>query len=130
MKIEVGAFTLCAGGLESPEDLAREAADTIQVAPGLRATVVKVFNRGNRAHTIRFQITRTYADLKAAETAWLDHPGEVPTSGIVKITTEGADPAIRYLLNATVHAFAVRQIGVSLLWVYTITGGQITDTEP
>lgn len=126
MKIEIGAYTLCAGGSESPEDLAREGADTIQIAPGLRAEAVQVFNRGNRAHTLRFQITRAYASVKAAETALLDHPDEVPTSGNVKFTTEGASPAVRYLRNATVHAFAARQIGVCIKWVYTITGGAVS----
>jgi hypothetical protein len=126
VKIEIGAVTLCAGGAESPEDLTREAADTVQIVPGLRATAVQVFNRGNRAHTLRFQITRTYADVKAAETALLDHPDAVPTSGNVKLTTEGASPVVRYIRAATVHAFAARQVGVSIRWVYTITGGAVS----
>lgn len=126
MKIEVGAYTLCAGGLESPEDLVREGVDTIQVAPGLRADAVEVFNRGNRQHTLRFQITRNYASLKLCETALLDHPDEVPTTGNVKITTEDASPNVRYIQNATCHAFAARQIGTSILWQYTITGGAIS----
>jgi hypothetical protein len=126
LKIEIGAFTLCAGGLESPEDLTREAADTIQVVAGLRAVSGQAYNRGNRVHTVRFQMTRSYASIQAAELALLDHPAEVPTSGNVKITTEGSSPDVRYLLNATAHAFAARQIGVSLVWVYTLTGGAIS----
>jgi hypothetical protein len=126
LKIEIGAYTLCAGGSESPEDLSRDAADTIQIVPGLRAVEVQVFNRGNRAHSLRFQITRSYATVKAAETALLDHPDEVPTSGNVKLTTEGASPVVRYIRNATVHAFAARQTGVAIRWVYTITGGEIS----
>lgn len=125
MKIEIGAYTLCAGGLESPEDLSREAADTVQVLPGIRATYAGTLNRGNRQHTLRFSITRTYADAKAAELALLDHPAEVPVTGDVKLTTEGSSPAVRYLRDATCHAFAARQIGVSITWTYTITGGEI-----
>ena len=130
MKIEIGAYTLCAGGAESPEDLARDAADTLQIAAGLRATYGKAFNRGNRTHTFRFQITRQYSDVKAAEAALMDHPAEVPTTGTVKFTTEGSSPNVRYLYDATVHAFAATQIGVSLRWIYTITGGQISSTAP
>ena len=125
MKIEIGAFTLCAGGAESPEDLQREAADSVQVVPGLRAQYAKTYNRGNRTHTLRFQISRTYADVKATETALLDHPADVPTTGAVKITTEGGTPVVRYIRNATCHAMAARQVGVSIQWIYTITGGEI-----
>jgi len=125
MKIEIGAFTLCAGALESPEDLAREAADTVQLLPGIRAAYAGTLNRGNRSHTIRFQITREYADNQAAELALLDHPAEVPTTGDVKFSTEGGTPTVRYLRNATCHAFAARQIGRSILWTYTLTGGEI-----
>jgi hypothetical protein len=117
MKIEIGAYTLCAGGIESPEDLSRDAADTLQVIEGLRAQYGQAINRGNRVHTLRFQITRTYSDVQAAETALLDHPADVPTSGSVKITTEGASPTVRYLHDATVHTFNAKQIGLSLVWV-------------
>lgn len=125
MKIKIGTYTLCAGGLESPEDLAREAADTLQIVPGLRAQYAQAINRGNRTHTLRFSITRTYADFAAVEAALLDHPADVPTNGTVEITTEGGTPIVRYMRNATVHAFAARQIGVSIVWTYTITGGEI-----
>lgn len=125
MKIEIGAYTLCAGGAESPEDLQRDAADSVQVVAGLRAQYAAAYNRGNRAHTLRFQITRTYADVKTAETALLDHPAAVPTTGAVKITTEGGTPVVRYIRNATCHALAARQVGVSIQWIYTLTGGEI-----
>lgn len=125
MKIEIGAYTLCAGGAQSPEDLSRDAADTIQIVPGLRATYAAAYNRGNRVHTLRFGITRTYAGVKEAETALLDHPAEVLTTGAVKVTTEGGTPVVRYIRNATCHALAARQIGVSIQWIYTITGGEI-----
>ena len=128
MKIEIGSYTLCAGGAESPEDLSREAEDSVQIAPGLRATAVQAFNRLNRQHRLRFQITRTYSDWQAAELALLDHPDEVPTTGNVKISTEGGTPTVRYIRNATVHAFAARQIGVSIQWIYTITGGAIASS--
>jgi hypothetical protein len=126
MKIEIGAVTLCAGALDSPEDLQREAADSLQVIPGLRATWAQAVNRGNRVHTLRFQLTKTYASVQLAEVALLDHPGDVPTTGNVKITSEGSSPTVRYIRNATVHAFAARQIGLSILWQYTITGGEIS----
>lgn len=128
MKIEIGAYTLCAGGSESPEDLARDAADTIQILPGLRAQYVQAVNRGNRQHSLRFQISRSYDSVKLAETALLDHPAEVPTTGNVKFTTEGSSPAVRYLRNATCHAFAARQVGVTIRWIYTITGGEISSS--
>lgn len=128
MKIEIGALTLCAGGLDSPEDLTREAADTIQVIAGLRAEFGQAVNRGNRMHTLRFQLTKSYASVQLAEVALLDHPDEVPTTGNVKLTSEGSAPTVRYIRNATVHAFAARQIGLSILWQYTITGGEISAT--
>ena len=98
------------------------------MVPGLRAVAVQVFNRGNRAHTLRFQITRAYSTVKAAETALLDHPDEVPITGNVKLTTEGSSPVVRYIRNATVHAFAARQTGVCIRWIYTITGGAISSS--
>jgi len=128
LKIEIGAVTLCAGGLDSPEDLTREAADTIQVIAGLRAVWGQAVNRGNRVHTLRFQLTKSYDTAQLAEVALLDHPGDVPTTGNVKLTSEGTSPTVRYIRNATVHAFAARQIGVSILWQYSITGGEISAT--
>ena len=128
MKIEIGAYTLCAGALESPEELSRAAEDQLQTALALRATEAKSYNRGNRTHSFRFRLTRTYASIAAAEVALLDHPAEVPATGTVKFTVEGASPAIRYLHAATCHAFAARQIGCSIQWDYTITGGTLDST--
>lgn len=126
MKIEIGSYVLCAGGEESPEDLLREAADTIQVVPRLRAAWAKVFNRGNRVHTLRFSITRSHASIKAAEEYLVTHPDAVPTTGDITITTEGAAPTTKTLKDGTCHAYAARQIGCSTTFTYTITGGEIT----
>lgn len=133
MKIEIGeSFTLIQGGAESPEDLEVNAECLLQVAEGVRASAPKAFNRGNRATTLKFQITRTYASAGAAEQALFEHPGEIPTEGDITITCEpgGESATVITLSDATVHAFAARQIGLSIQWRYTITAGAVSIEEP
>ena len=124
-------YVLVAGGLDSPEDFAVNAEDMVQLLESVRAPELGVRNRGNRRHNLTFQLTRGYADIPTAEQALLDHPAEVPTEGTIRLTVEGTGtPAVRYLYNATVHAFAAQQIGCAILWRYTLTGGQLGATAP
>lgn len=133
MKIVIGgSYTLIAGGAESPEDQEVNAQELLQVAEALRAVSAKAYNRGNLVRTHTFQITREYASIGAAERALFEHPTQVLKTGNIVITFEpctGSDPYIT-LTDATVHAYAARQTGVSIRWRYTITSGAGTITTP
>lgn len=134
MKIEIGSapYVLIAGGAESPEDQEVNAQEALQVAEALRATGAQAFNRGNLTRTHTFQITREYESVGAAERALFEHPSEIPKEGDIVITFEPCDGTAPYitLTDATVHAYAARQIGVSIRWRYTITSGDGVITEP
>lgn len=132
MKIEIGAYTLIAGGEQSPEDLQVGADALVQIAQGLRAATARVFHRGNQTITLQFQVTRTYASAAAVEAALFSHPGEVPTEGDITITCEPCDETatVVTLADATLHAFAATQIGLSIRWRYTITAGAVDVDVP
>jgi len=131
MKIEIGEYTLVAGGAESPEDQEVNAQALIQVSQAVRASAARVWHRGNLTFTHTFQITRQYASAGAAEAALFTHPAEVPTEGDITITVEPCDEtaATITLENAAIHAFAARQIGRSIQWRYTITSGSVASTS-
>jgi hypothetical protein len=123
-------FVLLEGGLESPEDQEMRAESLVQPREHVRAAAGGVFARGNLTRTHTFQCTRQYNTAGAAELALYEHPEEVPTGGLVRLTFEPVaeeSPVVRLLHHAVVHAFAARQVGASVIWRYTITGGAITE---
>ncbi len=127
-------FVLFAGALDSPEDpLEASHEDTIQIAQGLRATAVKVFNRTNTVFTLPLQRTVDYGSINAAEKALIDYPSSVPRTGIFRFTPEnaaGGGGDIRWGVDGTVHKFVPRLIGCAIIWKFQITCGQLTATQP
>lgn len=124
-------FTLMSGGVQSPEQLRMDAEVEAQVQQGLRSVDTVVYNRGNMHHRFEFASTRQYNSVREAEVALVDYPYNVPTTGIIRFTPEqGGAGDVRYMRNGTVHAFAAQQVGLAILWHFTVSGGALSNTPP
>jgi hypothetical protein len=105
-----------------------------QAADFFRAPYGSGFDRGNWRNVLSFRTWRgvdtsgvNFVDAEAALLQLLDHPQSLPAHGTLKIDVIGAlTNATRYLLDCMPQVIEVRDdVGVTLAWQYTFTGGAL-----
>lgn len=131
MKVTLDTTVLAAGGSESPADLRIVQTREVQVVPRVRAAWASHFGRGNRRHEISFTVARISQDLAAASRLMLEFPGSIPNQGLLIIEESGPPTVRRYMPNAVVlRVELLRQVGVTTVWGFSISGGEIVSRDP
>lgn len=141
MRVKIGSFDLmdgtAAGGISS-SGWRQTVKRGLSKAEPVAEDYIFTGDEGIRETTISFQVARLHASIDAAELYCLDHDAAIPSGTFaipitIKFTTFQPDgtPLYRYLLGGNVESHQlVLPLGITTVHSYTITGGQITATEP
>lgn len=137
MKIKFGTFTLAEpqnrlviilpggdGQLTGPTDFEVDGESIPQFVDLLRAVESKTFDRKNRRTTVRFSATHRFNDYDAAEAYIMDRARNLPNQATLEITSSGGG-SVRVMTLAFRTACKGKQIGVTCLFSYEFTGGQL-----
>lgn len=122
-------FELAGHGHTSPADLRINGELVAETAEYLRATVVDVFNRGNRRTSVTFSVTREHASVEAAQLYLLRHEVNVPRSGLVTFEAEQARGSL-WMYDAVLNTVSSSHVGATTLHSYSILGGEISNINP
>lgn len=110
----------------------------VEINDLVEADFARAFYRGNRRNILSFDVTRAknwigdaFPTPEEAFVFALDHDGDLPGIGLVKITLSfGTTTVVRWLNNAAVTgANTGGIIGVSGKYTYVINAGAITPTK-
>ena len=115
-----------------PKDLKVVERRVAQVAGLFRANTVRVFDRLNRRVSITFATQRLFDTVAAAQNFVFDHPGQVPTSGIVTVVNEGDAGGVprRYYPDAVVELVDGSHLGLATCHHYQITAAAAQNQDP
>ena len=108
-------------------------APVLELANFLRAEYIKVYDRKNRKTTLSFEADRLHDDPFEAQIFSLDHPGEVPATGLIEITLTHPTSAIqtKRWIEGGIEAVQLLSLqGATTRWSYSIVGGEILKTQP
>lgn len=102
----------------------------IETAQFLRASTVKLFNRGNSHYTAQFGVWRQHATIEQAEDYLITHPGELPTAdGLVcEIELNGGSKV--YLTTPFIEISDSSIRGLRTEHTYRLLGGGIVASNP
>jgi hypothetical protein len=131
MKVKLQDFWL-AGAPEDPwksqaSGLRMSSTRQAQVAERIRAAAADVFNRGNLIHAISFDVSRTHVTPQAAELFLLDHPEQIPASGVLTLLTIGPTGAQQTrTYQAVLTGIQSSHNGISSRHSYTLTGKRLS----
>lgn len=135
MKVQMGKFWLAEEGAEGTDQFRVSSEQIVQVAPLLRATYVKAWDRGNWQHRISFRVHRVHDSILEAEEYICRHTAALvadAVGGLVCIYayTPGSNEVTYYLHDGKLSGHEAYAVGVSTFHTYTLIGGQFSTTEP
>lgn len=131
MRVLLDNVVISAGGSESPSDFQLVQARETQLVPRVRADFATAYARGNRRHEIAFTVVKESADIAAATRFILEFPDTVPSQGVLTLEESGPPMIRRFIPNAVpTRIQLVRQIGVTTVWSFAFTGGDIVARDP
>lgn len=132
MLVTIGSYSICDGTLNGGVAIGNGRVQmdrAFDVTAPIRALLPVLFDRVTRTVTFTFEVQRTHASAAAAELFVLDLDSDLPSSGTVKLTpTNSTD--YRYIPNGKVIRHLSALNGATSTTIYTIVGGQPTDTPP
>lgn len=102
----------------------------IETAQFLRASAVKLFNRGNNRYSAQFGVWRQHATIEQAEDYLITHPGELPTAnGLVCEIELNAGRKV-YLSTPFIEIVDSSIRGLRTEHTYRLLGGAIVGSNP
>lgn len=129
MKIKLGSVWLAETGALAVSGLRLDQVRSVQTADYIGAAFSAAFPRGNKRHTVSFQVTRIHASIADAQRFVFDHPATVPESGLLYM--EPAAGVGRWIEDAVVvEVSLVALTGLTSQWSYTLIGGEVLATDP
>ena len=130
LEIRIGSVSLTGEiPTEGPGELRIKPKSSVQVSPALGAAGITQFDRGNRQHTITFQVTRQHDTPDDAAFFHVDHIEDVQAVGVALlayITAAGT----KYFLSAFAEIVDSWVDGNRTFHSYQIVAGEIVDNLP
>jgi|SRR5215831_2118793 len=132
MLVTIGSYDICDGTLTGGVAIGNgrvqmdRVFDVVIPVDQLDPTL---FDRVCRRINFTFEVQVSHADADSAEQFILDLDGNLPSSGMVKLTPTNST-SYRYIPNGVVTTHQTQQTGSLTATTYTIVGGQPTSTPP
>ena len=100
----------------------------LEVAPFVKGSFTRQFDRGNQANEITFGTTRLFATADLTFLYELDYLDNIQLTGTIvfEIEIPGGGVSRRYMANAVMNRPEMEPRGVSLMLNYSVSGGTIS----
>ena len=101
----------------------------LEVAPFVKGSFTKQFDRGNQSNEVSFGTTRTFATADLSFLYMLDYLDDVQLTGtlVFQIDIPGGGTHTRRMPNSVMQRPDMDPIGVSLSLEFTVSGGNISE---
>ena len=123
-------IVLVPGAEFSPENIEVDGTNVVELIHPLRSYFSRMFDRGNRQHTLSFAFTSQNASFILSEQDLIRYTRTVPNFGLVRFYYETALTTAGDFMIASVRDFKLHQVGVTSLRSFSLFGGEITTTVP
>ena len=130
MKVRIGSFLIAAGDRESPSGFTIDQERQVQGVDYIGAPYGAILARGQRRHTIQFNVARLHDSEEIAEAFVLEHADTVPNTGTLTLETSNGR-RVRWIAEAVcARVSCIEHIGVHTRWAYTFVGGEVLSRNP